>query len=264
MEGVAMLEVGLHADYSSVVEKEKVSCHFVPGVDGIMETVLIVEDDPSVQKILRRLFESEGYRVEAYGDGQSAMDAVRKRTPTAVILDLILPVLSGKDVCREIRRELPHLPVIVVSALTDEFDKVVLLELGADDYVTKPFSTIELLARVRAVIRAHRAKRRSSDAPGQIHFGEAFVDFTRMQASVSGSPVRLTAYEFRMLNFLVQNVDRVVQRSEVLTEVLGYEGSVHTRAVDCLILKLRQKLERDPANPVHILTFRNSGYKFAP
>jgi DNA-binding response OmpR family regulator len=228
----------------------------------IMETVLIVEDDPRVQKILRRLFESEGYRVEAYGDGQSAMDAVRMRTPTAVILDLVLPVLSGKDVCREIRRELHYLPVIVVSARTDEFDKVLLLELGADDYITKPFSNAELLARVRAAIR--RAQRRSSDAPGQIHFGEAFVDFPRMQASVSGSPVHLTAYEFRLLNYLVQNMDRVVHRSEILTEVLGNDGCTESRTMDNVILKLRQKLERDPANPVHILTFRNLGYKFAP
>jgi DNA-binding response OmpR family regulator len=227
-----------------------------------METVLIVEDDPRVQKILRRLFESEGYRVEAYGDGKSAMDAVRKRTPTAVILDLILPALSGKDVCREIRRELPYLPVIVVSARTDELDKVLLLEMGADDYVTKPFSNIELLARVRAAIR--RAQTRSANAPGQIHFGEAFVDFPRMQASVSGRPVHLTAYEFRMLNYLVHNMDRVVQRSEILTEVLGHEDCIESRTMDNVILKLRQKLERDPANPVHILTFRNSGYKFAP
>ena len=235
------------------------------GVDGIMETVLIVDDDPHVQKVLRRLFESGGYRVEVYGDGQSAMDAVRKGTPTAVILDLVLPVLSGKDVCREIRRESPDLPIIVVSALTDEFEKVVLLELGADDYVTKPFSTIELLARVRAAIRrAHHAPRRSSDVPDQIHFGEASVDFPRMQASVSGSPVHLTIYEFKMLSFLVQNMDRVVHRSEILAEVLGYEGSTESRTMDNVILKLRQKLERDPANPVHILTVRGLGYKFAP
>ena len=227
-----------------------------------METILVVEDHLSVQKILRRLFESAGYRVEVCGDGRSAMDAFRKRTPTAVILDLSLPMLSGKDVCREIKRESPHLPVVVVSASTDETDKVVLLELGADDYVTKPFSSTELLARVRAAIR--RAQKGSSAAFDRIHFGEACVDFIRMQASVSGSSVHLTAYEFRMLNFLIHNVDRVVHRSEVLTEVLGYEGSVHTRAVDSLILRLRQKLERDPAHPVHILTFRNLGYKFAP
>jgi DNA-binding response OmpR family regulator len=230
-----------------------------------METILVVEDDRPVQKILSRLFESEGYRVEACGDGQSALNAFRKGPLTAVILDLGLPVLSGKDVCREIRRESPYLPVIVVSARAEELDKIVLLELGADDYVTKPFSPIELLARVRAAIRrAHHAPRRSSDAPDQIHFGEVFVDFSRMQASVSGSPVHLTIYEFRMLNFLVQNMDRVVHRSEVLTEVLGYDECVQTRTVDCLILKLRQKLERDPANPVHILTFRGLGYKFAP
>jgi DNA-binding response OmpR family regulator len=227
-----------------------------------METILVVEDHLSVQKILRRLFESAGYRVEVCGDGRSAMDAFRKRTPTAVILDLSLPMLSGKDVCREIKRESPHLPVVVVSASTDETDKVVLLELGADDYVTKPFSSTELLARVRAAIR--RAQKGSSAAFDRIHFGEACVDFIRMQASVSGSSVHLTAYEFRMLNFLIHNVDRVVYRSEILTEIFGTEESNHTRTMDNVILRLRQKLERDPAHPVHILTVRGLGYRFAP
>jgi DNA-binding response OmpR family regulator len=255
-------KVGLHADYLSVLEKQKVSCQFVPvGVDGIMETILIVEDDPRVQKILTRLFHSEGYRVEVCGDGRSAMDAFRRGAPKAVILDLILPVLSGKDVCREIRRDSPYVPVIVVSARTDESDKVVLLELGADDYVTKPFSPIELLARVKAAIRRVQE---SSNASDQIRFGEASVNFTRMQASVSGSPVRLTAYEFKMLDFLVQNMDRAVDRSEILAEVLGYDANIESRTVDNVILKLRQKLERDPANPVHIVTVRGLGYRFAP
>lgn len=226
-----------------------------------METILIVEDDPLVQKILTRLFRSEGYRVEVCGDGQSAMDAFRKEAPTAVILDLVIPVLSGKDVCREIRRESPVPAVIVVSARTDEFDKIVLLELGADDYVTKPFSPIELLARVQAAIRRIQE---SSHASDQVHFGEASVNFNRMQASVSGSPVRLTAHEFKMLDFLVQNMDRVVDRSEILTEVFGYEPSIENRTVDNVILRLRQKLERDPANPAHIVTVRGLGYRFAP
>jgi DNA-binding response OmpR family regulator len=227
-----------------------------------METILVVEDHVSVQKVLRRLLESAGYRVEVCGDGRSAMDAFQKRTPTAVILDLGLPMLSGKDVCREIKRKATSLPVLVVSASTDETDKVVLLELGADDYVTKPFSSTELLARVRAAIR--RAQKGSSAAFDRIHFGEACVDFIKMQASVSGSSVHLTAYEFRMLNFLIHNVDRVVRRSEILTEIFGTGESNHTRTMDNVILRLRQKLERDPANPVHILTVRGLGYQFVP
>ena len=132
-----------------------------------METILVVEDDHTVQKALRRLFEFEGYTVEVCGDGRAALDAFRTANPTAVILDLGLPVLSGQHVCREIRRESTSLPVIVVSARTGESDKLVLLELGADDYVTKPFSPRELLARVRAVIR--RKQKENSDTSDQIH-----------------------------------------------------------------------------------------------
>lgn len=227
-----------------------------------METILVVEDDPSVQKILKRVFESAGYVVEACRDGRSAMDAFRKRCPTAVILDLGLPTLSGKDVCREIRREAPSLPVVIVSARTDELDKIVLLEIGADDYVTKPFSHTELLARVRAAIR--RAQKESSAAFHRIHFGEACVDFTRMQASISGNSVHLTALEFKLLSFLVQNVDRVIHRSEILTNVFGNDVSIQSRTMDNLILRLRQKLERDPANPAHIQTIRGIGYRFVP
>jgi DNA-binding response OmpR family regulator len=225
-----------------------------------METILVVEDDRLVQKILSRLFESEGYRVELYGDGQSAMDGVRKGTPTAVILDLGLPVLSGKDVCREIRRESAHPAIVVVSGRADEFDKILLLEMGADDYVTKPFSPTELLARVKAAIRRAQESANPSD---QIRFGEASVDFIKMRASVSGSPVSLTTSEFRMLKFLAQNMDRVVRRSEILIEVFGDEACSESRIVDNVILKLRQKLERDPANPVHIVTVRGLGYRFA-
>ncbi|HEY1579092.1 MAG TPA: response regulator transcription factor [Terracidiphilus sp.] len=225
-----------------------------------METILIVEDDPHVQKSLMRLFQSDGYRVEVCGDGLSAMNAFRKGSPIAVILDLMLPILSGKDVCREIRKESPYPAIIVVSGLTDEFDKILLLELGADDYVTKPFSSIELLARVKAAIRRVQESANPSD---QIRFGEASVNFIKMRASVSGSPVCLTTSEFRMLKFLAQNMDRVVRRSEILTEVFGDEACCESRIVDNVILKLRQKLERDPANPVHIVTVRGLGYRFA-
>lgn len=224
-----------------------------------MDTILIVEDDPHAQRILTRLFESDGYRVEVCGDGQAAMNAFRKGAPTAVILDLVLPVLSGKDVCREIRRESSEPAIIVVSGLTDELDKILLLELGADDYVTKPFSSIELLARVKAAIRRVQESANPSD---QIRFGEASVDFIKMRASVSGTPVCLTTSEFRILKVLAQNRDRVVRRSEILTEAFGDQACCESRIVDNVILKLRQKLEMDPANPVHIVTVRSLGYRF--
>ena len=229
----------------------------------IMETILIVEDDQSTQKALKRLFESEGYAVEIRGDGKSALEAFRTAAPTAIILDLRLPVVSGKvvsgkDVCREIRQQSSTQPIIVLSASTEEEDKVVLLELGADDYVTKPFSPREVLARVRTAIRHTRR----SDIPVTAEFGEVRVDFPRMEATFNDQPVGLTAHEFKMLKLFVQNAGRVISRGEILSEVFGYEGHPHTRTVDTHILRLRQKLERDPNHPVHIRTLRGSGYKF--
>jgi len=229
----------------------------------IMETILIVEDDQSTQKALKRLFESEGYAVEIRGDGKSALEAFRTAAPTAIILDLRLPVVSGKvvsgkDVCREIRQQSSTQPIIVLSASTEEEDKVVLLELGADDYVTKPFSPREVLARVRTAIRHTRR----SDIPVTAEFGEVRVDFARMEATFDDQPVGLTAHEFKMLKLFVQNAGRVISRGEILSEVFGYEGHPHTRTVDTHILRLRQKLERDPNHPVHIRTLRGSGYKF--
>ena len=226
-----------------------------------MDTILVVDDDPSIQKALRRLFEYEGYNVEVCGDGQSALETLRTVDPKAVILDLGLPVLSGKDVCREIRRATISLPIVVLSAHTNEAEKVLLLDLGADDYVTKPFSPRELLARVHATIR-----RTSAPKPAEsqsIEFGAACVDFATMEATLAGRPVDLTALEFRMLYLLVQNQDRVVFRNEILTKRLGHEGSTQSRKVDNVILKLRQKLETNPAKPNHILTVRGMGYRFA-
>jgi DNA-binding response OmpR family regulator len=225
-----------------------------------MDTILVVEDDQAVQKTLRRLFEYDGYKVEVRGDGKSALDAFRTATPKAVILDLGLPVLSGKDVCREIRRRTISVPIVILSALTDESDKILLLELGADDYVTKPFSPRELLARVRAAIR--RTPLGTSVESQRTEFGSACVDFTRMQATFAGRPIELTAHEFRMLGFLVHNEDRVVHRDEILTKIFGCDSSTQTRTMDNVILRLRQKLEDDPANPTHILTVRSIGYRF--
>jgi DNA-binding response OmpR family regulator len=222
-----------------------------------METILIVEDDEAVQRTLKRLFESEGYKVEVSGDGRSALEVFRAVAPTAIILDLRLPAVSGRDVCREIRR-LSTIPIIVLSAVAEETDKVVLLELGADDYITKPFSPRELLARVRTAIRHTR----KPEIPDRVEFEGVSVDFAKMEATVDGQPVELTACEFKILKLLVNHTEQVITRAEILNEVFGYEGDIQTRTIDNHILKLRQKLEREPANPVHILTLRGAGYKF--
>ena len=225
-----------------------------------MERILIVEDDPRVQKALRRLLEPEGYAVEATTDGASGLKAALERPPSAVVLDLRLPAMSGRDVCREIKQAVPNVPVIIVSATTDTIDKVSLLELGADDYVTKPFSPRELLARVRAAIR------RSSRAPASevYKFDDVVVDFTKMQLLRGGEPVPLTAQEFKILKFMAQNPERVIPREELLNAAWGYQSYPTTRTVDNHILRLRQKLEKDAAKPVHFCTVHGVGYKFVP
>jgi DNA-binding response OmpR family regulator len=225
-----------------------------------MERILVVEDDHAVQKALKRLFESEGFEVEISSDGKAAIEAFGKKTPSAIVLDLRLPQMSGRDVCREIKQQAPAVPIIVLSATTDVADKVLLLELGADDYVTKPFSPRELLARVRAALRRTVRK----DSTEVITFDGISVDFTKMEVGREGETVVLTAQEFKTLKFLVQNAERVITRDELLNEVWGYQNYPSTRTVDNHILKLRQKLERDPANPVHFRTVHGMGYKFVP
>jgi DNA-binding response OmpR family regulator len=232
----------------------------VPDLGRPMERILVVEDDRAVQKALKRLFEAEGFAVEIKGDGKSALEAYRATTPAVVVLDLRLPAMSGRDVCRELKQQAPSLPVIVLSAASDVADKVLLLELGADDYVTKPFSPRELLARVRAALR-RTARTGSSDV---ISFDGISADFNKMEVTRNGEPVQLTAQEFKTLRFLAQNAERVISRDELLNEVWGYQNYPSTRTVDNHILKLRQKLERDPGNPVHFRTVHGMGYKFVP
>src|SRR6202050_2773609 len=219
---------------------------------------LVVEDDPAVQKALRRLFESEGYTVEVQADGTSAMESFHAAPPAVIILDLRLPKLSGGDVCKEVKAESPTLPIVVLSATSDVSDKVLLLELGADDYVTKPFSPRELLARVRAALR-HTS--RASDI-GLASFDNISVDLKKMQVLRDGELVVLTAQEFKIMQFLVQNLDLVISGDELLKEVWGYKHYPSTRTVDNHIFRLRQKLERDIAKPVHFRTVHGMGYKF--
>jgi len=220
--------------------------------------ILVVEDDPSVQKALKRLFETEGYTVEVQANGQSALESFQTSAPAVIILDLRLPKLSGSDLCKEVKAQAPALPIVVLSATSDVSDKVLLLELGADDYVTKPFSPRELLARVRAALR-HTSRTASLSV---ISFDGISVDVKKMEVQRDGKVVVLTAQEFKTLQFLVQNADRVISRDELLNEVWGYQNYPSTRTVDNHILKLRQKLERDPASPVHFRTVHGMGYKF--
>ena len=182
-----------------------------------MQSVLLIEDDTRIHKTLKLLFESEGYSLEVAPDGPSGLEAFRSSRPSVVILDLKLPKMSGRDVLREIRKEVAPQPVIILSALSEEVDKVLLLELGADDYVTKPFSPKELLARVGAVMR--RAERA---LPGDAYsFGDIVVDFARMEVTREGKPVTLTPHEFKTLKYFTQNPERVLSRDELLNQVWG-------------------------------------------
>jgi DNA-binding response OmpR family regulator len=227
-------------------------------VEKPVKRILVVEDDRAIQKALRRIFESEDYVVEITSDGKAGIQAFHASPPSAVVLDLRLPGMPGNDVCREIKKEAPSLPVIVLSAKTDVTDKVLLLEMGADDYVTKPFSPRELVARVRAAVR-----RTSRVEPSEVFsFGKISVDFAKMESTRDGKPVPMTAQEFKLLRFFTQNQGRVISRTELLNVVWGYQDYPSTRTVDNHIWKLRFKLEDDPSNPLHFQTVHGAGYKF--
>ena len=224
------------------------------------ERILVIEDDRAVQKALKRLFEAEGFAVEIAGTGAAGLEMFRAAAPAVLVLDLSLPGTPGQDVCREISQAAPSLPIIILSARTEVMDKVLLLELGAHDYVTKPFSPRELLARVRT------AMRRSTRTPlaETFKFGDVKVDFTKMELWREGNLVQLTSQEFKVLKFMIHNAERVLSREELLNQVWGYKNYPSTRTVDNHILRLRQKLEKDSTNPMHFRTVHSAGYKFVP
>ena len=224
-----------------------------------MDKILVIEDDLAVQRALRRTFESAGFEVSVAADGTVAMETFRATMPRIVILDLRLPGKSGQDLCREIKHEFSNVPILVLSAASDVLDKVLLLEIGADDYVTKPFSPRELLARVRA---AMRRLNQASDKSDVFSFDDVEVNFSKMELYRSGHSIALTPQEFKMLRFFLNHQERVVSRTELLNEVWGYNNYPTTRTVDTHILRLRQKLEKDPADPVHFRTVHGTGYKF--
>ena len=223
-------------------------------------TILVIEDDPRMQKVLRRIFVSEHYGVAVASDGQKGLELFQSEKPLAVVLDLMLPAISGRELCRVFKDLSSETPVVILSAISEVVDKVLLLELGADDYVTKPFSPRELTARVQAAIR----RQRKPSVATMFRFADCEIDFKGMTARRSGVPVVLTAHEFKLLKYFTDNLDRVLTRELLLNEVWGYNSYPTTRTVDNQILKLRQKLEPDPANPKHLLTINGAGYKFVP
>jgi DNA-binding response OmpR family regulator len=234
-----------------------------------VETVLVVEDSRPMQRTLQRLFESDSLQVALAGDGPTGLHSFRKQPPDAVVLDLKLPGMSGKELCREFKSLASSVPIVVLSANSEVDDKVLLLELGADDYVTKPFSPKELLARVRRAIRRGSAKPAAfTGIPAKttehqiLTFGDARIDFTSMEADRAGAAVSMTAQEFKLLKFFASSPGIVHSRDVLLNEVWGYQNYPSSRTVDNHVLRLRQKLEPDPGNPRYFLTVHGAGYKF--
>lgn len=225
-----------------------------------MEKILVIEDDRTLYQPLKHAFESEGYAAEFSSDGAAGVEAFRTTRPILVVLDLKLPKVHGRDVCRALKQESPNLPIIILSATVDEVDKVLLLELGADDYVTKPFSPKELIARVHAVLRRVQGPKQTDNYA----FDDVAVDFAKMELTRKGQPIALTPQEFKVLKYFTGNPERVISRDELLNEVWGYNCYPSTRTVDNHIMKLRQKLEDDPLTPIHFKTVHGAGYKFVP
>jgi DNA-binding response OmpR family regulator len=225
-----------------------------------MATVLVVDDEPTVREIVARYLEHDGHQALEAGDVDSARDALRKHSPNLVVLDLMLPGGSGLDLCREIRRQ-SEVPVIMLTARAEETDRIVGLELGADDYVTKPFSPRELTARVRTVLR--RAEPRP-DADSPLVFDGLEIDQSSREVSVAGEPKQLTAKEFDLLAFVARHPRQVFSRQQLMDAVWGYEAAFETGTVTVHVRRLREKIEPDPANPRWIQTVWGVGYRFAP
>jgi DNA-binding response OmpR family regulator len=224
-----------------------------------MSRVLVVEDDEAMAVALRDGFAYEGYEVTVARDGEEGLALAREQPPDLMILDVMLPRMNGLEVCKLLRAEGSELPVIMLTARGQEIDKVLGLKLGADDYVTKPFSFMELMARVEAVLRRVRPGGRTQQAAQR--FGDVTVDLARHEASKGGVPLELSPREFRLLGYLLERRGEVVSREELLDAVWGYDSIPFTRTVDTHVAKLRKKIEDDPADPRYIITVHRLGYK---
>lgn len=240
--------------------------------EGANPRVLVVEDEPSLAETLEYSLTRQGYDVSMATDGIAALESARRDQPDLIVLDLMLPRMDGFEVCRVLRQEM-SMPILMLTARTDEVDKIVGLEVGADDYLTKPFSMRELTARVKALLRRVRLVREEmaqanahtvqADFPSeQMDFGDLVIDLSRREVRLGQQPVHLKPKEFELLAFLARNRGIVLSRDLALERVWGWEYDGGSRTVDVHIRWLREKLEADPSNPVRIVTVRGTGYRF--
>jgi two-component system alkaline phosphatase synthesis response regulator PhoP len=226
-------------------------------------TLLVVEDERAVARGLMYGLREQGFSVIWVETGRQALEVVRRDAPSLIVLDVRLPDMSGFDVCRQIRAEGMRQPILMLTARDDEVDKVLGLELGADDYVVKPYSLRELVSRIRALLRRAYGELSTVTESETVTFGPVRVDFGRMQVTRAGKVVELTPTEFRLLRHLVQNANRPCSREALIEAVWGYDGEIgNDRTVDVHMRHLRQKLEDDPANPRWFVTVRGAGYRF--
>ncbi len=226
-----------------------------------MTRIMVVEDEESFSEALSFMLRREGYEVEVAGDGNMAMDVFERHGADLILLDLMLPGLSGLEVCRQIRVK-SQVPIIMLTAKDGEIDKVVGLEIGADDYVTKPFSSRELLARVRSVLR--RNGEPEELIASTVEAGPVRMDVDRHVVTVRGETVAMPLKEFDLLELLVRNAGRVLTRAQLIDRVWGADYVGDTKTLDVHVKRLRAKVEEDPANPLHLVTVRGLGYKFEP
>ena len=224
-----------------------------------MIRILVVEDDPAISTGLKASLETEGYKILVVNDGEEGLNAAMNENPTLILLDIMLPSMSGLEICMKLRNKGVVTPIIMLTARTEEADKLLGFELGADDYVTKPFSMKELLARIKAILKRRVAIEDSFDF---YEFDDVKVNFKNMETTKGDKHVKMSLKEYELLKFFIRHIDEVVTRNTLLDEVWGYDVFPTTRTVDNYIMMLRKKIEANPAIPKHIQTIHSAGYKF--
>ncbi len=224
-----------------------------------MKQILIIEDDPAILKGLKVSLEAENYKVKSQSDGEMAYQAAKSDNFDLIILDIMLPNKNGLDICRDLRKNGINTPILMLTSKKEELDKVLGLEIGADDYVTKPFSIRELLARIKAILRR---KENTVNEFSEYSFGNVHLDFVKHEAEKNGQSIKLSEMELNILKFFIQHEGEVISRDKFLDNVWGYNTFPTTRTVDNYILSLRKKIEDDFSNPEHLITIHKGGYKF--
>lgn len=224
-----------------------------------MKTILVIEDDPSIQRGLHDALTDEHFSVLSAYDGEKGFLMAKRESLSLIILDLMLPSKNGREICRDLRSAGVQTPILMLTSKKQEADKVLGLEIGADDYMTKPFSIRELLARVKALLRRQSAMH---SAISETTFGDVYVDFEKQEARKGKKKLRLSSREFQLLKYFVEREGKVISRNMLLDDVWGYEVTPTTRTIDNYVLSLRKKVETNPSKPAHLITIHTAGYKF--